>query len=589
MEEEDIEECIKKVNAIDNGIQLFIQNTSQKFENLRNLKKKYVDKLVDYKVFIGDCDDKKEKEKKFKEVENLSREFKMSVKNLIEYDAGTKKFIETIDKENEALTNQINSYKNTLKDIEKYIKNNPVKTKKIEPKKEKEEPKKEETKVDTKNEENAVEDKPVGDDFEVPVKKEIDKEIGITNMVGDNIKFSEAKTWDSLGVKESIQKGLLEMDFLNPSKIQATTFPIIMKEPRLPVVAQAKNGAGKTAAFGLGAISSIDENNKNIQAVVFAHTRELVIQVQTVLAKIAKYTKVKVTSPLSQDTETVEYGQIIVITPGHFDNIFLKKHKDELLKDLKILVLDEADYMLTNEVTSKVCDKSFKIFNKKKMNVQVLFFSATFDNNCFKFIKKYYDNAYIIELKKEELTLDKVKQLYKQCNSLDEKVQFIQDYLPLNTSSQRVIIFANKRDNVVNLQSTLCKKGYKVYILMGGDMAASNRDETIKKFRNGEIQILISTDVLSRGYDERLVKLVINFDMPVKKLKDGSLDVDYETYLHRIGRTGRFGTRGIAINLVGKREMANLMKIEQHYKTKIDQMQSMDELVKELQNCVLDD
>ena len=194
-----------------------------------------------------------------------------------------------------------------------------------------------------------------------------------------------------------------------------------------------------------------------------------------------------------------------------------------------------------------------------------------------------------ILVKNEELTLDKVKQLYKQCNSLDEKVQFIQDYLPLNTSSQRVIIFANKRDNVVNLQSTLCKKGYKVYILMGGDMAASNRDETIKKFRNGEIQILISTDVLSRGYDERLVKLVINFDMPVKKLKDGSLDVDYETYLHRIGRTGRFGTRGIAINLVGKREMANLMKIEQHYKTKIDQMQSMDELVKELQNCVLDD
>jgi superfamily II DNA/RNA helicase len=248
-------------------------------------------------------------------------------------------------------------------------------TKKEDPKKE--EPKKEVTKVDTKNEENAVEDKSVGDDFEVPVKKEIDKEIGITNMVGDNIKFSEAKTWDSLGVKESIQKGLLEMDFLNPSKIQATTFPIIMKEPRLPVVAQAKNGAGKTAAFGLGAISSIDENNKNIQAVVFAHTRELVIQVQTVLAKIAKYTKVKVTSPLSQDTETVEYGQIIVITPGHFDNIFLKKHKDELLKDLKILVLDEADYMLTNEVTSKVCDKSFKIFNKKKMNVQVLFFSAT--------------------------------------------------------------------------------------------------------------------------------------------------------------------------------------------------------------------
>ena len=116
----------------------------------------------------------------------------------------------------------------------------------------------------------------------------------------------------------------------------------------------------------------------------------------------------------------------------------------------------------------------------------------------------------------------------------------------------------------------ICKKGYKVYILMGGDMAASNRDETIKKFRNGEIQILISTDVLSRGYDERLVKLVINFDMPVKKLKDGSLDVDYETYLHRIGRTGRFGTKGIGVNLCcGKRDMEILKSIERYYKTKI--------------------
>ena len=122
MEEEDIEECIKKVNAIDNGIQLFIQNISQNFEKFKNLKKRYLDKLVDYKVFLGDCDNKKDKEKRFREVEDVSKEFKTSVKSFIEYDEGTKNFIRTIDKENEALTNQINSYKNTLKDIEKYIK-----------------------------------------------------------------------------------------------------------------------------------------------------------------------------------------------------------------------------------------------------------------------------------------------------------------------------------------------------------------------------------------------------------------------------------------------------------------------------------
>ena len=190
----------------------------------------------------------------------------------------------------------------------------------------KEEPKKEETKTEEQKKEdeeakkeNAIEDNPIGDEFEVPIKKEIDKEIGIKNMVGDDIHFSEAKTWEKLGVKEEIQKGLLEMNFLQPSKIQATTFPIIMKEPRLNVIAQAKNGSGKTGAFGLGAISSVDESNSNIQVVVFAHTRELVVQVRDVLSKIAKHTKVKITAPLSQETETTEYGQIIVITPGHFD------------------------------------------------------------------------------------------------------------------------------------------------------------------------------------------------------------------------------------------------------------------------------
>ena len=176
MEEEDIEECIKKVNAIDNGIQLFIQNISQKFENLKNLKKKYLDKLVDYKVFLGDCDNKKDKEKRFREVEDLSKEFKTSVKSFIEFDEGTKNFIKTIDKENEALTNQINSYKNTLKDIEKYIKNNPVKK---EPKKEetkKEDPKKEEKKEEPKKEEPKKEEKKEESKKEEPKKEEPKKE-----------------------------------------------------------------------------------------------------------------------------------------------------------------------------------------------------------------------------------------------------------------------------------------------------------------------------------------------------------------------------------------------------------------------------
>ena len=189
MEEEDIEECIKRVNAVDNGIMIYAQNLSQKMESLKNLKKKYLDKLVDYKVFIGSEPTKEEKEKRFRDVEVVARDFKNQVKSLFDPDAGTKKFIETIDRELEALTNQINGYKNTLKDIEKYIKNNPNKkdeTKKKEKKKagpekeplkegeiKKEEPKKEESaKEELKKEEVAKEEPKKEEKIKEETKKE---------------------------------------------------------------------------------------------------------------------------------------------------------------------------------------------------------------------------------------------------------------------------------------------------------------------------------------------------------------------------------------------------------------------------------
>ena len=176
MEEEDMEECIKRVNAVENGIMIYFQNLNQKLENFKNVKKKYLDKLVDYKVFIGSDPTKEEKEKRFKDVEYVARDFKNQVKSLFDPDAGTKKFIDTIDRENEALTNQINGYKNTLKDIEKYIKNNPSK-KKEEPKKEepkKEEPKKEEPKKEEPKKEEPKKEEPKKEE---PKKEEPKKEV----------------------------------------------------------------------------------------------------------------------------------------------------------------------------------------------------------------------------------------------------------------------------------------------------------------------------------------------------------------------------------------------------------------------------
>jgi len=148
-----------------------------------------------------------------------------------------------------------------------------------------------------------------------------------------------------------------------------------------------------------------------------------------------------------------------------------------------------------------------------------------------------------------------------------------------------VIIFVNTRDYTVQLQKKLFEKGYKVNIIMGGDMDPKERDETVKKFHNGEIQILISTDMLSRGFDERLVKLIINFDLPVKD-KDITKP-DYETYLHRIGRTGRFGAKGIGLTLISREEeLEYLKKVEEYYKSNMEEIKSLDDLITEFKKLL---
>ena len=225
------------------------------------------------------------------------------------------------------------------------------------------------------------------------------------------------------------------------------------------------------------------------------------------------------------------------------------------------------------------------------MPVQVLFFSATFNDKCIKVIKEFYKSAYFIELekKKEELTLTNVTQYYKDCKTQEDKISFIEEYLNISSGSQRVIIFVNTRKFTVQLQQKLKERGKKVCILMGGDMDPRERDKTIKKFRDGEIQILITTDLLARGYDERSVKLIINFDLPVKKVEN-RLEPNYETYLHRIGRTGRFGTKGIGVNLCcGIRDMEYLTRIETYYKTKIEKMGTFNELLEQLKKMMQED
>jgi superfamily II DNA/RNA helicase len=192
----------------------------------------------------------------------------------------------------------------------------------------------------------------------------------------------------------------------------------------------------------------------------------------------------------------------------------------------------------------------------------------------------------MIQVEKGGLTLKKVQQFYFKCDKREEKINFIEEYLKRNIESERVIIFVNTKDFTEKLTMLLRQKGYKVFLLMGGQMDPSERDMTIKKFNTGEIQILITTNVLARGFDERLVKLIINFDIPVAKVDEGMV-LDKENYLHRIGRTGRFGSKGIGLTLISSdRELDMIKELENHYNSTISEIRSMDDLLDQFKKII---
>ena len=404
----------------------------------------------------------------------------------------------------------------------------------------------------------------------------------------DDLLFYKDSTWESLGIKEEIIRALLEMNFIKPSKIQSTAYPLIMKPNHAHLIAQSHNGSGKTAAFGISVISRIEENNQGVQAVIFAHTRELVNQIAKNIEKMAKYTKIKVTSLTSDKLHDSILGQIVVTTPGTFDNKFFKNRRNPpSLNQLKILVIDEADFMISNDLTRSVCEKTFKFLIENNINIQVLFFSATFDENDYKLIKTYFKKANMIEVKKESLTLKNVRQMFLRCKNSEDKVNMIEEYLKRNIEQERVIIFVNTRDYTEKLTMNLRNKGYKVFLLMGGNMDPAERDITIEKFSKGDIQILITTNILARGFDERLVKLIINFDLPITMDGQGNRITDYETYLHRIGRTGRFGSSGIGLSLVcGEKDLASIKSIQDFYQSEIEEIESMDNLIEEFKKML---
>jgi ATP-dependent RNA helicase DDX19/DBP5 len=377
-------------------------------------------------------------------------------------------------------------------------------------------------------------------------------------------------TFEELKLSEPLLKGIYEMGFTKPSKIQAKALPLLLKSPPQNMIGQSQSGTGKTAAFVLTMLSRIDFNVKSPQALCLAPSRELARQIMVQVQKMGKHTPVitaeairesniKSTMGKSRNEEFAE-AQLIVGTPGTVYDLLRKRIIDK--NHMKIFVLDEADNMLDQQGLG---DQSIKIKNMMPKDCQIVLFSATYSAQVRTFAGRFAPNANQFSLKVEELSVKTINQFYMDCKDEQHKFDVLDDLYTLLTIGQS-IIFVQKRDTADTIARRMTEKGHKVINLHGG-LSTSERDEVMDGFRRGDAKVLITTNVLARGIDVLQVNLVINYDLP---LDATGRQPDFETYLHRIGRTGRFGRTGVSINFVHDANSWEIVKlIESHFQREI--------------------
>lgn len=370
----------------------------------------------------------------------------------------------------------------------------------------------------------------------------------------DNVVYS----FDDLNLKSQIVRGIFGYGYESPSAIQQRAI-LPITEGR-DVLAQAQSGTGKTATFTISALQNIDENEKATQALILAPTRELALQIQNVISHIGLYLNVTVHASIggtsmSDDIEAFRSGvQIVVGTPGRvFDMIDRRYFKTNRIK---MFILDEADEMLASGFREQI----YNIFKLLPETTQVVLLSATMPQDVLEVTTKFMNNPVRILVKKDELTLEGIKQYYINVEEEAYKYDCLCDLYD-SISVTQAVIFCNTRSKVENLTQKLRASNFTVSSIHA-DLPQSDRDTIMNEFRSGSSRILIATDLLARGIDVQQVSLVINYDLPANK----------ENYIHRIGRGGRFGRKGVAINFVTAQDVGMMREIEKFYSTQIDEM-----------------
>lgn len=370
----------------------------------------------------------------------------------------------------------------------------------------------------------------------------------------------EVKTWDDLDIDATILRSIYSHGFETPSEIQKKAIPPIRLSRDL--IAQAQSGTGKTGAFVIGSLSHVDLASRTTQVLVLAPTHELVSQIFTVFSSLSDYMEGIVIHKMVGGTSVMDEMQemrnnvphvVVGCTGRVFDMI---KRRALTTGNVKICILDEADEMLS--IGFK--DQIYNIFQQLPANMQIALFSATMPPAILQLTNRFMRDPVKITMLPQELNLDGIKQYFIAINDDYEKLECLKDLFSRLTVSQ-TIIYANDVRRVKDLYDMMMKEGFAVCCIHR-EMSKQERSDTISQFREGRYRMLISSNITARGIDVQQVNTVINFDIP------RSVDI----YLHRIGRSGRWGRKGIAVNFVTKMDIRQMKTIESHYKVTIDEM-----------------
>jgi superfamily II DNA/RNA helicase len=370
----------------------------------------------------------------------------------------------------------------------------------------------------------------------------------------------EINSWEDLEIDTNLLRGIFAYGFEKPSPIQKKAIkPIILNKD---IIAQAQSGTGKTATFTIGALSHVNTEENTTQVLCLSPTRELSVQTANVMRGIGsmmKNLRVQVLvggSSIDEDVSNLKSNvpHVIAGCPGRVYDMMRRNNIGS--KNIKLVVLDEADEMLSSGFKEQV----YNIFQHFNNNIQVALFSATLPEHIQGITSKFMRDPVKIQVKAEQLTLEGISQYYVAVEDDRQKYLTLKDLYSFMSVSQ-CIIYANSVKRVSALYDAMMEDGFPVCRIHSG-MDKIERDRAFSEFRNGTYRVLISSNVTARGIDIQQVSVVINFDIPK----------DVHTYLHRIGRSGRWGRKGVGINMITRRDMSKLKEIEQYYSTQIKEM-----------------